>query len=58
MAARRTIDPTARSNGSARLFVRVTNKQAKQLRKEAKAADLSVSDYIRRKVFPKRKRAA
>lgn len=58
MPARRTIDPTARSNGSAVLFVRVTKKQAKQLRKDAKAAGLSVSDYIRRKVFTNRKRAA
>jgi predicted HicB family RNase H-like nuclease len=58
MAARRTIDPTARSKGSAVVFVRVSDRQAKQLRKEARAAGLSVSDYIRRKVFTKRKRAA
>lgn len=58
MAAPRTIDPTARSKGNAVLFVRVTDKQARQLRREARAAGLSVSDYIRRRMFTKKKRAA
>jgi len=58
MAAPRTIDPTARSRGSAVVFVRITEKQARQLRREAKAASLSLSDYIRRRMFPKKKRAA
>jgi len=58
MAAPRTIDPTARSKGSAVVFVRVTDKQARQLRREARAAGVSVSDYIRRKMFTKKKRAA
>lgn len=58
MAAPRTIDPTARSKGSAVVFVRVTDKQARQLRREARAAGMSVSDYIRRRMFTKKKRAA
>lgn len=55
MARPRTIDPAARVNGSAVVFVRVTDKQAKQLRREAKAAGVSVSDYIRRRMFGKTK---